>query len=337
MFKIHQNLSLKPFHTFALDVNTRFWFEFSEPDELFDFIASDERATLPRLVLGGGSNILFTKNFDGVVYHPLIKQKRILIEDDEQVLIDVGAGENWDEFVEFTVNQGWYGLENLSLIPGNIGASPIQNIGAYGIEVKSVIESVKVLFWENKEIKILSNQDCQFDYRKSIFKTELKGKCLILSVVFRLSKKETYNIDYVDLKKELGNTEKINSEKVRKAIISIRKRKLPDYLEYPNAGSFFKNPLVTKRLAESLIKEYPEIVVYGVSENECKLAAGWLIDKCGWKGKRIGNTGVHHNQALVLINFGNANGFDILQLAEKIKESVFLKFGVVLETEVNII
>lgn len=337
MLQILQNFSLKPYHTFAIDVYTRFWFEISSFEDLQYFLSNDDRAFLPRMVLGGGSNVLFTENFEGIIYHPNIRYKKIVFENEEQVLIEVGAGENWDEFVDFAVGNGWYGIENLSLIPGSAGACPVQNIGAYGVEVQTVIDSVKAYNWDTKEIRIFNKQECQFGYRNSIFKREFKDKYLILSVVFSLSKKECYNLDYSDLKEELKNAVVINLKSVRQAIIAIRKRKLPDFFELPNAGSFFKNPVVSRDFANQLLTKFPGMVIYRVNENERKLAAGWMIDQCGWKGKSIGDAGVHKNQALVLINYGNAKGIDILQLAEEIKKSVFSKFGVQLENEVNII
>jgi UDP-N-acetylmuramate dehydrogenase len=288
--------------------------------------------------LGGGSNLLFISDFDGWIIHPNIPGIGQINEDRNHIYIEAGAGEKWDDLVDFSVKYDLGGLENLSNIPGKVGASAIQNIGAYGKEAKESIHLVKGIdLSDGKEI-LFSNEDCRFGYRDSIFKNELKGKIVVTSIVFRLDKFPEYFLDYGTLKAEAEKLGKINLSTIRQAVINIRGLKLPDPEKLGNAGSFFKNPVVTRDFTDSLRVQYFHIPVYETLQpDKVKIAAGWLIDQCGWKGFREGDAGVHKDQALVLVNYGKATGTEIYLLSEKIKKSVFEKFGVELEPEVNII
>ncbi|MBN2682688.1 MAG: UDP-N-acetylmuramate dehydrogenase [Bacteroidales bacterium] len=332
---LQRNFSLKNYNSFRLDVKSSLFFSFETSEEL-KILASENHNILKnkKLILGGGSNLLFTKDFEGLVLYPAMNYIEVIDENQNELFVKAGAGLVWDNLVEWSVKNSLYGLENLSLIPGNVGAGPVQNIGAYGTEAKDVIHSVNVLNLNNLEEFSLSNNQCNFGYRNSIFKGELKEDFLVKDVVFKLSKKENYNLDYGNLKDELQKYGETNLINVRQAVINVRQSKLPDPEITGNAGSFFKNPIVSNNLAESLKKAFPEMPVYNSENDKFKLAAGWLIEQCGWKGKSLKNAAVHKNQALVLINTGNANGEDIIELANAIKESVFNKFGVNLEPEV---
>lgn len=291
------------------------------------------------MVLGGGSNVLFKSDFDGLVILNRISGIEIISENEDEVIIKVGAGEVWHDLVMHCVNNGWGGIENLSLIPGTVGAAPMQNIGAYGVEIKEVFTELNAYDIENGEFKTFSNKECEFAYRSSVFKTHLKGKYIICEVSFSLSKKPIINSSYGAIQKTLEKKGISNPgiQDISQAVIEIRKSKLPDPAEIGNCGSFFKNPVVEKRLANNLGKKYPQMPRYPIDENHVKIPAGWLIEKAGWKGKKIGNTGSHKDQALVLVNYGNANGEEIAQLALDIQKDISIRFDILLEPEVNII
>lgn len=337
MITIHDNFSLRKYNTFQIDVNAAKFIEITKPEELQYFIIHNLNIDSSALVLGGGSNILFTKDYDGLVIKPSIEFVDVLNGQDDEVLIEAGAGVVWDDFVEYCVEHEYYGLENLSLIPGTVGAAPVQNIGAYGAEAGDTIKSVKGFYLETGNEFELDHDECGFGYRKSIFKTKLKGKTVISSVVFRLSKKEKLNLDYGDIKNKLAEYGHTDIHSLRKAIVEIRKSKLPDPVETGNAGSFFKNPEIEESHFNTLKEQYPGIPGYKLSSGLFKVPAGWLIDKAGWKGKSMGRAGVNPRQALVLVNLGGAKGTDILDLAAAIEQDINKKFGICLEKEVNII
>ncbi len=336
MIRFFEDFSLKRHNTFGIDAKTKYFFEFTEPQDLEVFLNSNQSWKDEKLiVLGEGSNILFLNDFDGLVIHPKVPGIKSVYEDRQNEWIEVGAGEVWDEFVEYCVSYQLGGVENLSLIPGMVGAAPVQNIGAYGQEVCQVIEKVKGYDLEKKEMCEYSVDECRFAYRDSIFKSYLKNKFIITSVIFRLEKFPEFNLGYGHLEAKVKEKGEVNLHNIREAVIEIRSSKLPDVKDLGSAGSFFKNPVVDESLADQLQKKYPEIPVYSYLEGKKKVAAGWLIDQCGWKGKREGDAGVHEQQALVIVNHGNATGQEIYLFSEKIKQSVFEKFGVELEREVN--
>ena len=338
MIRFKENYSLKKYNTFNIDVAARYFFEFTELEDLPYFLdANKEIADQNILLLGGGSNLLFANDFDGLVIHANVPGVQQVNEDREHVWLEVGAGEDWDRFVEYCVLNEYYGIENLSLIPGNVGAAPVQNIGAYGVEVCDFIVTVKGFDLKTREEYHISTKDCGFEYRDSIFKHELKNRFVVSSVVFRLNKFSNYKLDYGHLKTEVEKLGEINIRNIRKAVVDIRESKLPDPELMGNAGSFFKNPVVKNEQAEKLQKKFENIPTYAAENGHTKLAAGWLIEQCGWKGHREGDAGVHEKQALVLVNYGDATGEQIFQLSEKIKKSVAEKFNVELEKEVNVI
>jgi UDP-N-acetylmuramate dehydrogenase len=335
--QFRQNYSLKEFNTFGIDVNARYFAQFSALDELFEFIEFEPK--LQKWILGGGSNILLTGNVDAVVLKNEIHGIQIIHEDSEHVYVKVGAGENWHAFVLYCIHRNWAGVENLSLIPGNVGASPMQNIGAYGVELKEVFESLEAFHIKDKKVHQFTNNDCGFGYRESVFKNKFKNQFVILDVTFRLNKKPSFNTDYGAIRQELErmNISELSIQAVSQAVINIRTSKLPDPKIIGNAGSFFKNPQIPEKKFKELQNKYPEIVGYPVNENSVKLAAGWLIEQCGWKGYRKGDAGCHEKQALVLVNHGNATGASIYDLSKEILVSVKEKFNVDLEREVNIL
>jgi len=337
MFEIKENFSLKNYNTFGIDAKCRFFVECSSVDELSNFLINHQKQDLPLMILGGGSNVLFTQDFDGYILRPFIKGINVIEESENDILVKVGAGEDWDEFVEYCVEKGWGGVENLSLIPGNVGTCPIQNIGAYGVEVKDVIEEVESLEIENLTRNIYKKEDCNFGYRDSIFKRNLKGKQIITHVSFRLQKRPVFKLNYGSLTEELSKFNELSLKNIRKAVIDIRDSKLPDPKEIGNSGSFFKNPVVKESIAKELKQEYENIPMYNQGNGTVKVPAGWLIEKAGWKGKRIGDAGVHENQALVLVNYGSASGKEIFNLAKKIQQSVKTKFDISIEMEVNVV
>lgn len=337
MFEIKENFPLKKYNTFGIDVKARYFSMCSSIDGLTQSINIYQKEKLPLLILGGGSNVLFTGNFPGLIIQPALKGIQVVNENSRVVQLKVGAGEVWDEFVEYCVEKGWGGVENLSLIPGNVGTSPIQNIGAYGMEVKDVITEVETLEIDTLKTHRFKNADCHFGYRDSIFKKALKGKHIIIHVYFRLNKNPNYTLDYGNLRSELSKFDEINLQNIRKAVIDLRNAKLPKPEVTGNAGSFFKNPVVKKNVLERLQQDYSEIPFYPVSDNLVKIPAGWLIEKAGWKGEKSGNVGVHEKQALVLINLGGATGKEVVQVARTIQQSIKNLFGIALEMEVNVV
>ncbi len=333
---ILKNISLKNYNTFGISVNAKRFISVDSVYQLQQLLKVEKDLFL----ISGGSNMLLTKDIEKLVVHIDIKGVSIDNEDDNAAYITINAGENWHDFVLWCVSENYGGIENLSLIPGNVGTCPIQNIGAYGVEVKDTITKVEALEIETGKLVQFSNEVCNFGYRNSIFKNEEKGKYIITSVSFKLTKNNhNLNFSYGAIETELisKNIKKPTLKNISDAVIAIRKSKLPDPKEIGNSGSFFKNPVIATSQFLELQKEYTNIPSYEVSDTEVKVPAGWLIEQAGFKGKRFGNCGVHEKQALVLVNYGNASGNEIYQLAEKIKETIFKKFGIPLEIEVNII
>jgi UDP-N-acetylmuramate dehydrogenase len=331
---IQKNISLKNYNTFGIDVIANRFIEINSISELKKIVASEKNIFL----LGGGSNMLLTKPIDKLVIH--LNLKGILVKDMEKefVFVTAEAGENWHEFVLWCITQNYGGLENLSLIPGNVGTSPIQNIGAYGVEIKDTFHQLEALEIATGEIKTFTKEACNFGYRNSVFKNELKGKYIITNVTFKLTKtNHKTNTSYGAIKTYLQNIPKPTIKDISNAVIAIRQSKLPDPKEIGNSGSFFKNPVVDKELFLKLEKNHPNIPHYIVSKNEIKIPAGWLIEQAGFKGKRFGDAGVHEKQALVLVNYGNASGEEIFNLAKKIQQTVKNLFHINLDMEVNII
>lgn len=336
MIRFSENYDLKSHNTFGVEARARYFFEFTEPEDLETFVQSNEFwKDLQMFVLGGGSNVLFQKNFEGLILHPNIPGIFKVKEDRRNIWFEVGAGEVWDDFVKYCVEFGVGGVENLSLIPGLVGAAPVQNIGAYGQEVSNVIERVKGYDLQQKMPVEFPADSCGFGYRDSLFKRELKNRFIITSVVFRLEKFPEFNLKYGQVEEKVNELGEVNLKNIRQAIIDIRSSKLPDVTEVGNAGSFFKNPVVKTEAAEKIRAQFPDLPVYPVNEETVKLAAGWLIEKAGWKGKREGHVGMHEKQALVLVNYGSATGNEIYEFSEKIMDSVQKKFGIELEREVN--
>ncbi len=337
MLQIQNNFPLKDLNTFHFDVYASSYIKTNSTEDLRTWITETKPDINSLLVLGGGSNILFTKDYPGIIFHPSFDDITILEKKNDEVLIEAGAGKTWDEFVEYCVENSHYGVENLSLIPGTVGAAPVQNIGAYGSEAKDVISKVNGIFLDTGKEFSLENRECNFGYRNSIFKNELKNRILITSVVFRLSTKENYNLKYGHLEERVKEFGDINLRNVRQAVTAIRSAKLPDPDKTGNAGSFFKNPEIPASLFRDLQTKYPDMPGYDLNNGTFKVPAGWLIDKAGWKGKTVGNAGVHRDQSLVLTNTGNATGRDILSLAASIENDIKNKFGITLKKEVIVI
>jgi UDP-N-acetylmuramate dehydrogenase len=337
MLKIEQH-SLKLLNTFNIDVNAKLFAEVFSIDDISELIEDTDFQNNSKLLIGGGSNILFSKDFEGIVVKLSNKGIELVDEDNNFIYVKAEAGEVWDDFVEYCVNQNWAGLENLSLIPGQLGASPIQNIGAYGVELKDVFHTLIAMDVKTGESKEFTKDDCRFGYRDSVFKNAEKGKYIICSVIFKLKKKHKLNTVYGSIMEEMQkrHIEKPTIQEVRKVICDIRSSKLPDVSKVGSAGSFFKNPYVDKNQFEILKTDFPNIVAYD-ENNMMKLAAGWLIEKAGWKGYRKGDAGVYPSQALVLVNYGNAKGNEIIELSNEIQKSVKALFNVNIEPEVNII
>jgi len=340
MTKILSDISLKPFNTFGIDVKANYLARFSNTTELAQILESDVAKKNELLVLGGGSNLLLTKNFEGLVLKNEMKGMEIIPgKDADTIAVKSFAGELWHDLVMFSIENNLAGIENMSLIPGSVGAAPMQNIGAYGVEVKDVFDSLEAYEIATGNIRIFRKEDCHFGYRESIFKRDLKNKYIIVSVTLLLRKTGVVNTTYGAINDELKKAGILNPtiRDVSNAVIAIRKSKLPDPAQIGNAGSFFKNPVIEKEKFDLLKKQFPDIPSYPADEKHVKLAAGWLIEKAGWKGKTISNYGVHKNQALVLVNYGGAHGSEIYQLSEDILQSVKSEFGVELEREVNIL
>ena len=331
-----ENIDLKPFNTFGLPSSARYFAKISSVDELSNL---NMKQNIPVLVLGGGSNILFKGPVNGYVLKNEIRGIEVIGEDDEHVFIRVGAGENWHGFVEYCINHQYAGVENLALIPGLTGASPMQNIGAYGVEIKEVFHELEAWHLEERAIHKFSKQDCQFGYRESVFKRKYKGQYLITNITYRLNKRPEFHTSYGAIQQELDRmgVHELSIRAIADAVIHIRRSKLPDPSVIGNAGSFFKNPEISETQFAQIKKEHPGIIGYPMAQGTVKLAAGWMIEDAGWKGFRRGDAGVHQKQALVLVNYGNANGDEIYQLSEEIIASINNKFGVTLEREVNII
>lgn len=336
--EILRNYNLNSLNTFGVPANADFFVEIKSEAELIQLINLPEFKNNEKLFLGGGSNILFTKDFPGIVILNKIKGVEIVKEDEGCVWVKAMSGEIWHDLVQFSVDRNYWGIENLSLIPGTVGAAPMQNIGAYGSELKNTLETLEVVDINTGEKKVFHNQECEFGYRDSIFKNKVKGVYFILSITLKLSKKESKNIDYRVLKEhiEQNNTDTSNPKNISEAVASIRRSKLPDPKVIGNAGSFFKNVFVDKAKYEELLKDYPSMPSFQ-EDDKIKIPAGWLIEQCGWKGKRLGNVGVHDKQALVLVNHGGATGEEIKNLADTIIDSVYTKFGLKLAPEVNLI
>ncbi len=336
MIRFLENYSLQPHNTFGVAAKAKYFFEFTELEDLDVFMQSEQTSQAGKvLLLGGGSNILFLNDFDGLVIHPNIPGVEVVHEDRQYVWLEAGAGENWDEFVRYCVDYQFGGIENLAFIPGTVGAAPVQNIGAYGQEVAGVVEKVKGYDLHRRELVEYSNNECRFSYRNSIFKNKLKERFVILSVVFKLDKFPQFQLDYKKLGQQVADYGEINLQNIRRAVTEIRRAKLPAVNEIGSAGSFFKNPVVDVARVQIIESEFTDVPVFKIDEKRVKLAAGWLIEKAGWKGYRKGNLGVHEKQALVIVNYGNVTGQEIYDLSEKIKQSVLAKFGVELEREVN--
>lgn len=335
---IQHNISLKPYNTFGIDVKAKSFVDINSTEDLVSVLKSHTKE--PIFILGGGSNMLLTKDVTDLVLYINLKGKKVISEEDNSILIKCNAGENWHEFVLWCIDHDFGGLENMSLIPGNVGTSPIQNIGAYGVELKDSFHGCEALNLNTLEIETFTNQDCKFGYRNSIFKNEAKGKYIILNVTFKLTtKNHTLKVDYGAIKDELSqkNISNPTIKDVSNAVIAIRQSKLPDPKEIGNSGSFFKNPVISIEAFNTLLKNFPKAPSYPVSDNEVKVPAGWLIETAGFKGKTFGNYGVHKKQALVLVNYGGATGHDILELSKLIQDTVIRLFDIEIEAEVNIL
>ncbi len=337
--QVQQNISLKQYNTFGIDVKARYFSVFKNRNELAEAINLKSQISNFKFILGGGSNILFTKDVDGLVLKNEIDGIEKIKADDEFVYLRAGAGVNWHELVMYCVERNLGGVENLSLIPGNTGASPMQNIGAYGVEIKDVFEELEAYHINDKTILKYSNADCEFGYRESVFKRKFKNQFVILNVTYKLRKQPQFNTSYGAINKELEmmGVKELSVQNISQAVINIRSSKLPDPKVIGNAGSFFKNPEVPAVKFQTLQQEFSSVVGYDLPNGYVKLAAGWLIEQCGWKGYRKGDAGCHAKQALVLVNYANATGQEIYNISEDILQSVKEKFGVELEREVNIL
>lgn|SRR5574344_176666 len=338
--KKQSDYSLLNHNTFGIDVYCREFLEFSTEKDLADISDRIRKGEIKEyIVLGAGSNILFTTDYPGLVLHSAIKGVSVIEENNLYVFLRVGSGETWDDIVAQSVNHGWHGAENLSLIPGEVGASAVQNIGAYGAEAKDLIYEVEAVNLLTGKLEKLSNHDCDYSYRQSRFKKEWKGRYIITYVTYRLSKQFSPTLDYGNIRAELAkeNITEPTAQQLRQTIINIRRAKLPDPEKEGNAGSFFMNPIVEKAKYQELISIYPSMPHYTVDDAHVKIPAGWMIDQCGWKGKDLGRAGVHINQALVLVNHGGATGEDIVRLSDTIRYDVKMKFDIEIFPEVNIL
>lgn len=338
MISIQEQKNLSEYNTFGIDVNAKYFVEIQSDDELVELSKTAYWAE-KKLILGGGSNVLLINDFDGIVIHIANKGIELIGESDDSVIVKVAAGENWHQFVIASLENEWYGIENLSLIPGSVGASPMQNIGAYGVEINQVFLELDAFHIEDKTFYTFTKDVCEFGYRTSIFKTSHKNQYIITSVIFELSKSENLNLSYGAIQSTLREM-KIDSptaKDVSNAVIQIRESKLPNPTETGNAGSFFKNPVVSKTVFQSILADYPNMPHYVLSEDELKIPAGWLIDQCGFKGKVVGNTGTYKHQALIIVNRGGATGKEIWSFANTVQSTVKEKFGIKLQAEVNLV
>ncbi len=336
--EIQKHIALKPFNTFGIEAEAAYMAEICTLQEAVNVITDKRYRGLPLLVLGGGSNILFTKDFDGLIIRNSLRGIETLRTEGDKIFVKAAAGETWNDLVDYCVARNYGGVENLSLIPGSVGAAPIQNIGAYGAELKDVFYSLEALETATGRVRTFYHGDCRFGYRESVFKHEAKGRYVILEVTLCLDINPVLKTGYGAIESELNRMQVEPSvQSISRAVCNIRRSKLPDPALLGNAGSFFKNPSVSKEIFHSLKAEYPGIVAYQNSDGSIKLAAGWLIEQCGWKGKVAGRVGVHKDQALVIVNFGGGTGKEIYALSEEILHSVKEKFGIDLEREVNVI
>jgi UDP-N-acetylmuramate dehydrogenase len=336
--EILNNFSLKNYNTFGIEAKAEQFVAVHTVPELKSIL--EQNKNQKKFILGGGSNMLLTKNIEALVIHIDLKGKKILKEDADYVWIESQAGENWHQFVLWSIEQNFGGLENMSLIPGNVGTTPVQNIGAYGTEIKDTFVSCEAINIENQEMRTFTKEECHFGYRESVFKNEVKDQYIIVSVVYKLTKQNhKINISYGDITAELAknNVSTPTLKDVSNAVIAIRKSKLPDPVELGNSGSFFKNPILLKTDFEPIHQKFPEMRFFDISETEVKVPAGWLIEQAGLKGKRFGDAGIHKNQALVLVNYGGATGQEILDVSKTVQDTVFETFGIHIEAEVNII
>jgi UDP-N-acetylmuramate dehydrogenase len=336
--EIAPNFSLKKHNTFGIEAKAKHFVAVHSVQDLKTIL--QENKSQQKFILGGGSNMLLTKDIDALVIHIDLKGNKIIEENDDFVWVESQAGESWHEFVLWTINQNFGGLENMSLIPGNVGTTPVQNIGAYGTEIKDTFVSCQAMTIASQEMKKFTKEECHFGYRESIFKNEVKNQYIITSVVFKLTKtNHKINTSYGDISSELAkkNISNPSLKEVSNAVIAIRQSKLPDPKVLGNSGSFFKNPILLKADFEKIHQQFPEMKYYDVSETEVKVPAGWLIEQAGFKGKRFGDAGIHKNQALVLVNYGNATGQEILNVSKDIQDTVFKTFGIYIEAEVNVI
>lgn len=336
---IQNQVSLKSYNTFGIEAMAAYFVEVNTVEEIQNLLATEIHKGRPKLILGGGSNLLFTQDFGGLVIKMSILGKEIIKEDESHCWVKAGAGVNWHQFVLYAIDSGLGGIENLSLIPGTVGAAPMQNIGAYGVEIKDTFVALQAVEISSGKLFTFDRADCRFGYRYSIFKDEAKDKFIIVNVTFKLSKSPEYNVSYGAIEDTIkaSGIEDLSLRAVSNAVIHIRQSKLPDPTKIGNAGSFFKNPSVEKEVFDALKARYPAMPGYGLPDGQVKVPAGWLIEQCGWKGKRVGDVGVHEMQALVLVNYGNAQGNEVRKLAFDIQSSVMEKFGIELMPEVNIV
>ncbi|GAB3733561.1 UDP-N-acetylmuramate dehydrogenase [Spirosoma lituiforme] len=341
MLNIQSHVSLKPYNTFGIHANARYWVEVNSEEDLQTVLQLSDYSNQPKLILGGGSNVLLCHDFDGLVVKINIQGIDVTREDDDHVYVTAGAGVNWHALVLFCVGRGYAGMENLALIPGTVGAAPMQNIGAYGVELEQVFESLTAVHITTSERKTFTHADCAFGYRESVFKRALKGQYIITSVTFQLVKRPIFHTRYGAIQEtltEMGVTDETLSIKaISDAVIRIRRSKLPDPAQIGNAGSFFKNPEIPKDQFDKLKAVYPTLPGYPIGDDVVKVPAGWLIEQAGWKGYRSGDAGVHAKQALVLVNYDKATGDEIMALAKKVQQSVLEKFGITISPEVNVI
>ncbi len=341
MLSIQSNVSLKLYNTFGIDVKARYWVDIQHANDLQTLFQLTEYVDTPKLILGGGSNVLLCQDVDGMVVHVDIQGIEVVREDEQHIYLQAGGGVNWHELVLYCVDHEYAGLENLSLIPGTVGAAPMQNIGAYGVEIEQVFDSLTAVDRQTGELRHFSHADCAFGYRDSVFKRELKGQYIITSVTFRLDKQPVFHTRYGAIQETLNamgiSDESLSIRAISNAVIHIRRSKLPNPVEIGNAGSFFKNPEIPQTQFDALKAEHPDLPGYPLADTgRVKVPAGWLIEQAGWKGYRTGDAGVHARQALVLVNYGNATGHEILALARQVQQSVQEKYGIEITPEVNV-